>query len=829
MGILDDLKNVGGDVVDLVHDGTDVVGDVVKFEVNAAGDVVDAAGKVLSATVDATGQVLDAGGTVVGRAGEYVASHFADLGPLGPSLFAAKSLSGLVSQLKSQQLAGLAGGQPNADVILDLATDCEMLFKIWRPRMLAAGHSAPTTWDEAARMFDRERGMSFATLRADQAHLSEAAAKLQEAVSQQEHETRTLASTWQGDGGAAAQTYLRTLTTRGASTAAAVATLAQTYGTCATELETAVKDKAHALSPLYQESIDGKSPEDVDRIIAASRGGGPDLDFLKLVGHGLGFGFFGGDIVGDLLEKLRAEVQRAAQQWLDQVFAPTYIQAAASFLSICDSTTASIIAIYDALAAAKAEFDPAVFTPLNGDVAGPAPRDAAGPAPRDAAGPAQTGDMNTPAGGGGPASGGVTAGGPTSGPVPSPSASPATVNPPAAGAPGGPDGSPTTPTSAPPTSAASRPAGLPGDAVWVSDANQLPQGWTVDPTTGEVLPPGAPGGAGDIPIHSPAGQKLFDDDGVGDLGGNANAPATPVLPAGADNSGLATAGPVAADPDATAGAGHAAGSSSPVAGADGSTLTRTPDGVTASSITVSEHGVQMQISAQDAGGHGALVTVTDAAGHPAQYRIEIGAGGAPVLAPVSEVVAGSAGPQGSDAISSAPDVAGSPVPPTVVEPTRVPADGGSASAAAAHPALTGVDASSPALVADGGAAAPAPAAAAVHTAAWQHGWGDDGSTGAQLAGTPAGPSSGGPAGSSAALAGSDPSVVPHHADDGFRAGSPVGGGGPGLSAGVGAEVVSRTGHWHVTDEDFAADSASWANLSQVLGHVGSDRQTGAGQ
>lgn len=50
---------------------------------------------------------------------------------------------------------------------------------------------------------------------------------------------------------------------------------------------------------------------------------------------------------------------------------------------------------------------------------------------------------------------------------------------------------------------------LPG-AGWIADPSQLPAGWTVDQETGELLPPGAPGGAGDPEVHSSQGQAALD-------------------------------------------------------------------------------------------------------------------------------------------------------------------------------------------------------------------------------------------------------------------------------------------------------------------------------
>src|SRR5215470_8241608 len=62
-----------------------------------------------------------------------------------------------------------------------------------------------------------------------------------------------------------------------------------------------------------------------------------------------------------------------------------------------------------------------------------------------------------------------------------------------------------------------RPDDLPPGAGWIADPSQLPQGWTVDPQTGELLPPGATGGLDDPRVHSPQGQAVLDGPGLADV------------------------------------------------------------------------------------------------------------------------------------------------------------------------------------------------------------------------------------------------------------------------------------------------------------------------
>ncbi len=379
----DGLPRVGTDGLDLGGDlgadrGRGVTAELPTVRVSAAGEVVDAAGKVRSAEVDAAGTVRDAAGTVVGSGADYATSGYAQRGGLGPPAYALDQLGGGDPDRRAGP-ALLGPGQAGADVHLDLARGCTRLFAVWRPRVAAAGLPVTTTLAEATALLDRERGLSFATLRQDQEHLAAAAATLEEALDQQQRETQILAATWQGDGGTAARSHLRAVTGAGASTASAVASLAAACGACADELELAVEDKVCALLALRLELVDGRSPGEVDRIIAAAQDPAAGPQLLEDVGRMLGVPR---SPVGQPAPDPPAPgVEQAAQQWLVTVLAPSYDRVVASFVSVCEDTTRSITATYAVLARASGGFDAEAFPRQAREGPGAPPRGRAGPTP----------------------------------------------------------------------------------------------------------------------------------------------------------------------------------------------------------------------------------------------------------------------------------------------------------------------------------------------------------------------------------------------------------------------------------------------------------------
>jgi hypothetical protein len=842
-GALSDTVEAGAGVVsDTAHAGVDLASDVVSYEVDAAGNVLDAAGHVIKAEINAAGQVVDAAGTVIGAAKDFAISPYGILGPIGLPLWGLSTLFGHDDPSKAEQVAALGGGQPNADVILDLASDCERLFEVWRPRMVAAGENPTTTWDQAAAMFDRERGMSFATLRADAQHLSDTVTRLADASSAQRAEALSLASTWQGDGGTAAQTYLTGFQSRCGSVITDLVKGGAALDACADQLEKAVKDKAQALLPLYQETIGGKSPADVDDMITASKLDGDS--WIERVGGLLGFTFLGplSLFTDSLLDELRHEIAASARDWLQNVFAPSYTQAASSFVTICDATSSSVREIYGVAAPAFGGLDPAVFTPLGTGIPGPVPIAtpapvAQGPTPGrpgatgQGSGSHSSGGGAVPSsgGGGGAPSGGGGSGGGTGG-MPGASPAPAPVPAPVASQglgplPGGNQTpGPVLPTAAP-TAPATVPLGLPPGAGWVSDPASLPQGWTIDPGTGQLLPPGAPGSAGDPEVHSTSADALLHGgggNGVHGAGPAGTHAAGVTHPGGA---ALPGAGPAVGGPPATGGPGdplgaaHGAGGG-PLGGAPGAVS----NGVTGSVVTVADNGVSLQISASDAGGPGAHIEVTDAEGQVSGYRVQIGPDGAPQLVPdpaASAPAAATALPaSGTPDAATTPTAAGTPDAAGGAATGVTSGGGGGPSFGSHDPAGSSpvpVSASAAVPGADG------PVAAHVRSAAVGSPWSDP-PGGAQLDGSGASlasaqTSTGTHPASGAVLAGSEGGPTSGSSTGG--SGHVAGTGGAGTGGGGGEPQEHRVSQqWRVLEDTFAPEATTWSSLSDVLGKDG---------
>lgn len=130
---------------------------------------------------------------------------------------------------------------------------------------------------------------------------------------------------------------------------------------------------------------------------------------------------------------------------------------------------------------------------------------------------------------------------------------------------------------------ATRPSDLPPGAGWIADPSQLPGGWTIDPQTGELQPPGAPGGWGDPEVHSPEGGDILDGDGEPGHGG--------------------------------------------------------PMDGTPTSISIREGDATLTVCAGGGPDGGIGITMSDGEGHRTEYLIEVGQDGRPELVPAATVAA----------------------------------------------------------------------------------------------------------------------------------------------------------------------------------------------
>lgn len=303
-----------------------------------------------------------------------------------------------------------------------------------------------------------------------------------------------------------------------------------------------------------------------------------------------------------------------------------------------------------------------------------------------------------------------------------------------------------------------------------------------------TVPAGLPTGAGwvsDPELHSAAVKELADGKGAGDLGGAAN------------KGG-----------DITQRSGQNIG-------------TATTDGVPGSVITMSDHGVSMQISANDAAGAGAHIAVTGANGQVSGYRVEIGPDGQPRLVPDTTQAALAAG-KGATTVPAAEAVTNAAPAAAATLPTY----GGGGHAAAVDPATGEPAAASPL---DG------PVQAQVHSASvgdswFQPGGADHDPVGAQLASahddTAGHPTSGAASGAVLAGAGQDGAALTgltHLAGAGGMAGA----GGWGGAGGGEAHEPRASQQWRLLEDTFGDDSGTWASFSDVLG--AHDRQAAGEQ
>ena len=314
---------------------------------------------------------------------------------------------------------------------------------------------------------------------------------------------------------------------------------------------------------------------------------------------------FAGDLLGGVLDffggadDLLALASRLARAYLDASFKQPFENNLELLHGAVAAATQGITEAFQPMVEAAGAVTPSGFTAL-----GDAPED--DPAEQQPPGggqpPGSTQPVSDPggppAGGGPPPGGGGGSGGGPVGPVTPPGGGGGPVEPatpPGTGGlpvqpPGGGGSGPTPPIGdgppTPPAGDGGPPDDLPPGAGWVADPSQLPDGWTVDPETGELLPPGAPGGEGDPEVHSPEGEAVLDGNGPGDVS---------ILPV--------------------------------------------PGGVpeTPSEITMQIGDLTLTISGADGGtGDGLGLTLTDADGDSTRYEIRVDENGVPQLVPVED-------------------------------------------------------------------------------------------------------------------------------------------------------------------------------------------------
>ncbi|MDQ2722441.1 MAG: hypothetical protein M3Y19_03930 [Actinomycetota bacterium] len=346
-----------------------------------------------------------------------------------------------------------------------------------------------------------------------------------------------------------------------------------------------------------------------------------------------------------------------------------------------------------------------------------------------------------------------------------------------------------------PVAPASPSAAVPGagkGVAWLRDAATLPQGWTINPSTGELTPPAS-------------GTTGLGTAGSGTAG------------SGAAGSGTATAVPAAPGVGSAPGLDAAPGAAGIVSGVGGALAAPGADPAVPS-ITITDGHSTLTVAAEQGGAHGVNITVADPTGHQAHYTVEMGpdglphltvdpldappaAGVPPVDAPIQPGVA-------ADAVD-APGAAGT-VGPRPVAGGLIPASVGA-------DLPTGTDTSVSSAGADAGLQTDAGPQATVGQqadnsgqvrAASATGWTGDGDTSSE---------GGGPA-----LAHTDP-----HDGGGVSAGI----GAPALNLGgvngdsAGTSAVTGPGDQWLVDGSEDAENSNWVSLGSVVAPEPAERST----
>ncbi|MGZ4532287.1 MAG: hypothetical protein ACXVXP_08040 [Mycobacteriaceae bacterium] len=352
------------------------------------------------------------------------------------------------------------------------------------------------TRDKACELYDEQRDIDFAALRADGDTVTKAARKLSSEIVDQRNSWNCIDQIWTGQGAEAATArvdgYLRQ--------AAAARSQAEKFGAvlnpAADALEKAVQDKARFVAGLYADTIDGRSPEQISEIIYYAQNRHDSITampetyrVLQMFGASATPGFLdflkiatpipGGPpaYLGDLIEK----AEKHARDFVDKVFVPDVEGKWRALVRACTAGDTSVREIYDKIVAEVNAINDHPSTAL-------------------------------------------TSGLP---PIPDHAEQPQACTPPVhdatAGATPGISAAPTVPAIA---------AGR--GVAWVRDPSQLPQGWRIDPATGELSPPplamvgaatvspvttavSAGIGGGSVEVHSSAARDLLDHDGLGGL------------------------------------------------------------------------------------------------------------------------------------------------------------------------------------------------------------------------------------------------------------------------------------------------------------------------
>ncbi|MEO9221335.1 MAG: hypothetical protein ABI251_06080 [Mycobacteriaceae bacterium] len=543
-----------------------------------------------------------------------------------------------------QALGERSTGAANSNAILDHGAPGLRYFEYFAPLYQTCVASSDISVEKARRLYDEQRDLNFAALRADGDALTKSAAKLAEEITTQRNAWDTIDQLWTGQGAEAANSYVGVYLGQARTAQSQVDTFARMLGPAADALEQAVRDKAKFVADLYADTVGGKSPAQIEEIIYYAQHGHSDLTSLPEAARIVHlFGMSAGPSTGNILSigisplfaasgaalNLLEKAKHCATNFVKNVFIPDVEAKWRGLVNVCTATDTCVRQIYRPIVADANSISDHPFTAATDALPPATPPTQAPPAPRP------TGqDQTVPAAADQP--GGTGAGGvpdQTGGAAPSPpqpripqppatapqipsvpvqatlaqpppfvapqSGSAAALMPklsdsiPTAAASLGADAPMPTPgpasqsavppylsgltDPAAPPSAGKTAGHAPGHGVaWLRDPSTLPPGWTINPSTAELMP-SAPG----TEAVSPGA-----------------APATP---------------------------GSVPGGPSPFTGP------AAPPGATPPSITISDGHCTLTAAAEADGAQGIEITVTDPAGSVSRYTVEMGENGLPQL------------------------------------------------------------------------------------------------------------------------------------------------------------------------------------------------------
>lgn len=229
--------------------------------------------------------------------------------------------------------------------LLDAGAHGLDFFAAYLPRAHRVGIAGRVTVDGLHGRYDEQIGLDVSVLADDAAVLTRLVADLEARVEEQTDGVRAMRSAWRGDAGDLARDDLDRAVQRGAMLYESVHALARACTGAVDGITRAVNEKSSAIGRFADMSVDGRTPEDIDAIIAGARGDtdGPTAEQVALWCAEAGTPAAGPD-----------GVAAWCARWLHEVFAPTITARIDRFIEVCDIADA---AVDDHLAAVARAFD----------------------------------------------------------------------------------------------------------------------------------------------------------------------------------------------------------------------------------------------------------------------------------------------------------------------------------------------------------------------------------------------------------------------------------------------------------------------------------------